>query len=474
MGDVSSAMEWVLREQAQASVVEVEGEGEIVRRGSVGCGYGFEEVENGDGVTREEEVDDDDVSDLEWEGWARDLERQCRVRMAKEKEEEERRRKLSRMRIKVDNRPTTRSWVVAAPTPMVGKLEQISQPLTFATPFEHPTFTSPFVDVSDSPPPTPLSPLPISPPSPPSLTPPPSLSPPPPTPIDPNAPEHHGTTAGAHYNRQYHPYTFQRRSMSPLLPGEVGAGASEQGDEQPTSSPTSPMSRPRMTHTITSTVSVGLGNGEVADGGSARRRSATISVPSRLLRKKDKEKDKDKGKGKGKRRDNERETKRTVEREDDITALKASTSSKDTKKAKFAAGVADPPATSITSSSADSHLDSHRLTQSVKGVVPDPQRPSSSSTTPLRHARSQSNLQRGTSRCGETASNGSASPSSSSLSTREPTIQDPGTCAAAPPAAAPNGGKKRSKIVRGVSVHAERFVRGLDSALDFVDGRAGS
>jgi hypothetical protein len=109
---------------------------------------------------------------------------------------------------------------------------------------------------------------------------------------------------------------------------------------------------------------------------------------------------------------------------------------------------------------------------------PAPQRPSSSSTTTLKHTRSQSNLQRGTSRCGETASNGTTSPSSSSLShisTREPNTQDPGTSAAAAPAApGGSGGKKRSKIVRGVSVHAERFVRGLDSALDFVDGRAGS
>jgi hypothetical protein len=111
---------------------------------------------------------------------------------------------------------------------------------------------------------------------------------------------------------------------------------------------------------------------------------------------------------------------------------------------------------------------------------PAPQRPSSSSTTTLKHTRSQSNLQRGTSRCGETASNGTTSPSSSSLShisTREPTIQDPAsTSAAAAAPAAPGGsrGKKRSKIVKGVSVHAERFVRGLDSALDFVDGRAGS
>jgi len=35
------------------------------------------------------------------------------------------------------------------------------------------------------------------------------------------------------------------------------------------------------------------------------------------------------------------------------------------------------------------------------------------------------------------------------------------------------GGKKRMNIVRWVSVHAERFVRGLDSAIDFVDGRVG-
>lgn len=35
------------------------------------------------------------------------------------------------------------------------------------------------------------------------------------------------------------------------------------------------------------------------------------------------------------------------------------------------------------------------------------------------------------------------------------------------------GGKKRMGLDRGVSVHAERFVRGLDSALDFVDGRVG-
>ncbi|KIM82382.1 hypothetical protein PILCRDRAFT_7785, partial [Piloderma croceum F 1598] len=367
--------EWRIRtvnNLAQASVVEgeAEGEGEVVRRGSVGCGYGFEEVESGEGDTKEEEVNDDDVSDLEWEGWARDLERQCRVRVAEEKEEEERRRKLGGMRIKVDNQPTTRSWVVVAPSPKAAKLEQISQPLTFATPFEQATFASPF-DVSDRPPPTPLSPLPISPPSLPSLTPPPSLSPPPPTPIDLNAPEHHGTMAGAHYNRQYHPYTFQRRSISPLLSGEVGAGAGEQGDEQAALplSPTSPVSTlpPRMTHTITSTVSVGLGNGEVADGGSARRRSATISVQSRLLRKRDKEKDKDKGKGKGKRRENEQERKRAVE-QDDKTTLKAGTSSKDPQKAKFAAGFADPAATSILSSSADPRLDRHWLTQSIKGV----------------------------------------------------------------------------------------------------------
>jgi hypothetical protein len=394
------------------------------------------------------------------------------------------------MRIKVDNRPTTRSWVVA-PSPQ-SKLEQISQPLTFATPFERPTFTSPF-DVSDSPPPTPLSPLPISPPSPPSLTPPTSLSPPPPTPVDLNVPEHHGTTAGAHYNRQYHPYTFQRRSISPLLPGEVGASAGEQGDKQASAIPlssASPMSR--MTHTITSTVSVGFGNAEVANGGNAaRRRSSTISVPSRLLRKKDKEKDK----GKGKKRENEQEMERermtdvtkgkgrerALEREDDNTTLKGSTSSKDTTKAKLASVSADPATTSVISTYADPDI------ELMQGVVhdsfhpppPAPQRPSSSSTTTLKHTRSQSNLQRGTSRCGETASNGTISPSSSSLShisTREPTTQDPGTSAAAAAPAAPGGsrGKKRSKIVRGVSVHAERFVRGLDSALDFVDGRAGS
>lgn len=35
------------------------------------------------------------------------------------------------------------------------------------------------------------------------------------------------------------------------------------------------------------------------------------------------------------------------------------------------------------------------------------------------------------------------------------------------------GVKKRSGIVRGVSMQAERFARGLDSALDFVDGRVG-
>jgi hypothetical protein len=46
---------------------------------------------------------------------------------------------------------------------------------------------------------------------------------------------------------------------------------------------------------------------------------ATISVPSGLLRKRDKEKDKDKGKGK--RRENEQERKRAVEREDDETTV---------------------------------------------------------------------------------------------------------------------------------------------------------
>ena len=35
------------------------------------------------------------------------------------------------------------------------------------------------------------------------------------------------------------------------------------------------------------------------------------------------------------------------------------------------------------------------------------------------------------------------------------------------------GGKRRMNIVRGVSVQAERFARGLDSVLDFVDGRVG-
>jgi len=48
-----------------------------------------------------------------------------------------------------------------------------------------------------------------------------------------------------------------------------------------------------------------------------------------------------------------------------------------------------------------------------------------------------------------------------------------GAATGAAPATGGSGGKTRMSLVKGVSVQAERFARGLDSALDFVDGRVG-
>jgi hypothetical protein len=168
---------------------------------------------------------------------------------------------------------------------------------------------------------------------------------------------------------------------------------------------------------------------------------------------------KGKGKGKGKERESNVDADEE-EKVDDKSTINGSMSSKDSKKAKFASVFSDPAATSIASASPDPNLGNHWLTQSIKGTVPDPFHP------PIRHARSQSNLQRG---CAETAS--------PSIRTREAAARDEGGAAAAATStsAATEGsrGKKRLKIVKGVSAHAERFARGLDSALDFVDGRVG-
>jgi hypothetical protein len=242
--------------------------------------------------------------------------------------------------------------------------------------------------------------------------------------------------------------------------------------------------------TITSTVSVG--NGGVAASASSsppRRRSSTINVPgSRLLRKKDKSGDKDKEKAKGKakaKKDNEEEKVRVIERvrerererqmkrekanenwkgkerekDDDKTTITGSTP---------AQVVSDPIVSSAANPSADPNFESPRLNQSVKGTVSEPFHRSPSRFT-IRHVRSQSSLPRANPRDDGAVT---ASSSHSLSATRSP--QD--TAGASQDVDAGTGGsssKKRMKIVKGVSVRAERFVRGLDSALDFVDGRVG-
>lgn len=165
----------------------------------------------------------------------------------------------------------------------------------------------------------------------------------------------------------------------------------------------------RIATTITSTVSVGT------DSAKARRRSSTITagMGSRLLRKKDKGKEKD----------------------SEGTSMKSGESTKSSFRPK--------PKLSLLSDSAD--VESSGQTSSVTSVQNDQH---TRRTSILRHVRSGSNLQK---------KREEHEPAS-------PTMEED-----------PNGGRVRRRLglVKGVSVQAERIARGLDSALDFVDGRVG-
>jgi hypothetical protein len=217
---------------------------------------------------------------------------------------------------------------------------------------------------------------------------------------------------------------------------------------------------------------------------------------SRLLRKRDKDKDKDKEKAKAKEkmekdeekekviervREREKERKKEIEKarenektkakgkEDDRCTTMGSMSSKDSKKPKLALVFSNP---STASASPDPNLRDHWLTQPIRGAAASDS--FQNTPAPIRHARSQSNLQRGSSKGEETIGEGL---SSSSLWTRETTnaseaaVMD--AAAGTSAGAGGSGGKKRMRIVKGVSVQAEKLARGLDSALDFVDGRVG-
>lgn len=164
----------------------------------------------------------------------------------------------------------------------------------------------------------------------------------------------------------------------------------------------------RITTTITSTVSVG------PDPVKPRRRSSTVTagMGSRLLKKKDK----------GKEKESER------------TGSKDSDSNKSPSRPKQKLSL-------IFSDSAE--LDSGGTVSSVASGQSDrhPRR-----TSILKHVRSGSSLQK-------------------KREEHEPTsptrVEDPSR----------GGVRKRLGLVRGVSVQAEKIARGLDSALDFVDGR---
>ena len=68
MGGVGKAMEWVLRN-------EIWSYEPVVRRGSMSSRYD----ENGDANNMVDQNGIEDLSDLEWEGWTRDLERQSQM-----------------------------------------------------------------------------------------------------------------------------------------------------------------------------------------------------------------------------------------------------------------------------------------------------------------------------------------------------------------------------------------------------------
>lgn len=437
MGDVGKAMEWVLRSDNQSSDM-------FAKQGDTN--HDDTDVKNGV-VGKEPENDEEgteDSSELEWEGWAMDLERQSRCRQDAEKGQPL--RTIKPLSTKAEDAAAGSLVLPSSPISTSSESEFPYKPHSFSSTLDSPAITSAFA------------------------------------PASPTAIEHHGTTAGAHHNHQYHPYSF---APPPVLP--LGEGEGEGIRPIPIHVP---MPMMRMRNTITSTVSVGE---TAVHPAPSRRRSSTVIVTSgmgsRLLRKRDtvdsmapikleddqeqkvterargREEERSefergnlKGKGKGK---------------EERSTIKGNAASRESrgKRPKLALVFPESAISPIASGSSDRNIGSQRLMQSVNAISPYS---SHSPPTSLKHARSQSNLPLEVSKFEVTAEEYVASPSSSVIRTRE-TGNNAGIDAAAGPAPATGGsrGKTRMRIVKGVSVQAGRFARGLDSALDFVDGRVG-
>lgn len=173
-----------------------------------------------------------------------------------------------------------------------------------------------------------------------------------------------------------------------------------------------PLHAGRITTTITSTVSVGT------DPVITRRRSSTVTagMSSRLRKKKDKGK----------------------EKESAETATKG-TDTKSTFRPK--------PKLSLLSYSSSSAVDPSEYSGSVASAAAGNNDQHSRRTSILKHVRSGSSLYR------KREENEPSPPGKE---------EDPS-----------GGGRRRLGLVKGVSAQAERLARGLDSALDFVDGRGG-
>lgn len=180
-----------------------------------------------------------------------------------------------------------------------------------------------------------------------------------------------------------------------------------------------PLHGGRITTTITSTVSVGT------DTVSTRRRSSTVTagVSSRLRKKKDKGKGKESGRAE------------TEGNESIKSSLRP--------KPKLSLIFSDHPPPS-SSSAADTSEHSGSVASAAAGNNDQHSR----RTSILKHVRSGSSLYK------KREENEPSSPAKE---------EDPSG----------GGVRRRLGLVKGVSAQAEKLARGLDSALDFVDGRVG-